>query len=82
MVGGSLLLEQAFVMGSGAGMEPPPEARKQGDRWVWNPEISRSEVVLAQSAFTSDWLFCVQGSCQPLGELIPSQQSITLVACR
>lgn len=63
---GRLVLRQASVMGSGAGMEPPPEAVLQDGRWVWHPAIATDEVVLARSEFTADWRLCVDGTCLDL----------------
>jgi hypothetical protein len=63
---GRLMLHEASVMGSGAGMEPPPEAVLQGGRWVWHPEIVMEEIVLARSDFTTDWRLCVDGDCRDL----------------
>lgn len=64
--GGRLLLSEASVMGSGAGMEPPPEAVFRGGRWVWHPDMVMAEIVLARSDFTSDWRLCVDGTCREL----------------
>ncbi|MBI3445588.1 MAG: DUF1850 domain-containing protein [Magnetospirillum sp.] len=49
---GRLVLERASVAGSGAGMEPPPEAVRDGDRWVWNPGLVKDEIVSRRSAPT------------------------------
>lgn len=63
---GRLRLYQASVMGSGAGMEPPPGAVLQAGRWVWHPHVVMEEIVLARSDFTADWRLCVDGSCSDL----------------
>ncbi len=77
---GRLSLEQASVEGSGAGMEPPPQARREGSRWVWRPGIIRDEIVLAQSDFTGDWRLCVEGDCKPLRKIIQGETA-RLTAC-
>ena len=64
---GRLVLAQASVAGSGAGMEPPPQAIRRGDRWVWFPGTVKDEIVLARSGFTDDWRLCAGGACKPLG---------------
>ncbi|KIL97028.1 DUF1850 domain-containing protein [Paramagnetospirillum magnetotacticum MS-1] len=63
---GRLILHQASAMGSGAGMEPPPEAVLKGGRWVWHPNIVMEEIVLARSDFTADWRLCVDTVCRDL----------------
>ncbi len=63
---GRLVLRQASVMGSGAGMEPPPEAVLRDGRWVWQPHMVMEEIVLARSDFTADWRLCVGGDCREL----------------
>ena len=67
--GPRLVLEQARVKGSGAGMEPPPEARRVEGWYVWKPERSESRLTLAASGATgSGWRLCVAGQCRSLGE--------------
>ena len=63
---GRLVLVRASVKGSGAGMEPPPDAVRHGDRWVWSPGLVKDEIVLARSDFTTDWRLCADGVCKPL----------------
>ena len=77
---GLLILERASVAGSGAGMEPPPEAVFRDGRYVWTPGITLAELVLARSDFTRDWRLCANGICRPLP---PAENGITrLAACR
>jgi len=74
--GAGLLLTEARIEGSGAGMEPPPDARKLGRFWVWSPDLRVAEVTLAQSGAAGDWSLCpVGGAC-----LQPSEPS-RLVRC-
>ncbi len=65
---GRLVLGEASVMGSGAGMEPPPDAVLKDGRWVWHPEMVLEEIVLARSDFTADWRLCVDGACRSLAK--------------
>lgn len=75
---GRLILREASVMGSGAGMEPPPEAVLRDGRWVWYPGIMMDEIVLARSDFTADWRLCVDGVC---GDLPKEKGQTRLRAC-
>ncbi|WP_116474590.1 DUF1850 domain-containing protein [Zobellella maritima] len=77
-----LLLTEARVQGSGAGMEPPPEARLQDGAWYWQPNIRLPQVVLADSEFTADYTLCLDsGLCRPLSHWLPAGQGVTLSAC-
>lgn len=78
--GPRLVLEQARVKGSGAGMEPPPEARLQDGWYVWHPgRIERRLVLAASGATGSGWRLCSGGQCQMLGENAASP--VHLEAC-
>ncbi len=61
--GDQLLLAEARIEGSGAGMEPPPEARKDGRFWVWLPMQRVPEVRLAQSGAAGAWALCDAAGC-------------------
>jgi len=78
-----LYLSGARVQGSGAGMEPPPDAVKVGTAWHYRPpQRWHREVKLARSAFGSDYELCVDGDCRPLASWAPSPLApTTLSAC-
>ena len=56
--------------GSGAGMEPGPNAVRDGDWWVWRPNLlPQLELVLAASGATpSAWLLCDGDDCREIGQ--------------
>jgi hypothetical protein len=60
---------EARVKGSGAGMEPPPEAVFKDGWWAYVPEIpARPEIVLAASGATgAGWSLCAVGKCIEFG---------------
>ncbi|AWJ82795.1 hypothetical protein TSH58p_04225 [Azospirillum sp. TSH58] len=65
--GGRLVLTEARVKGTGAGMEPPVGARLDDGWWVWVPAVPPLELlVLAASSFTPDHRLCAGGACRPL----------------
>jgi hypothetical protein len=65
-----LELIQARVKGSGAGMEPPPDARLVNGWFQWQPKPAvKPEVVLGNSGAAGEWRLCVNGSCQTLSEI-------------
>lgn len=82
---GALHLVTVRVKGSGAGMEPPPNARLLEGWWVSDvTEVSYPTVTLARSGVVSDYSLCLDGGCRPLvGWLsgLPEIGSLVLSAC-
>ena len=69
-----LELAEARVRGSGAGMEPPPEARLVNGTWAWKPSLPpQREVVLRRSGATADWRICISGRCRPMEAYLPAE---------
>jgi hypothetical protein len=64
-----LVLIEARVKGSGAGMEPGPGAVLAGGWWRWRPEgVALAELVLAASGATgAGWTLCHAGGCLAFG---------------
>ena len=64
-----LQVTEAILQGSGAGMEPPPDAVRRDDGWHYRPDVAPvKEVVLASSgAGNSVWTLCGGGDCFSLG---------------
>lgn len=64
-----LELVEARVKGSGAGMEPGPDARLIEGWWVWRPQLAPlKRLRLAGSAATPDgWALCAEGRCLAIG---------------
>lgn len=66
-----LELVQARVKGSGAGMEPPPEARLVGGWFQWQPKRApMQEVVLGNSGAAGEWRVCHDGQCRTLSQIV------------
>ncbi|AWK86992.1 DUF1850 domain-containing protein [Azospirillum thermophilum] len=58
---------EARVKGTGAGMEPGPDARLRDGWLVWVPNLPPQErILLAASAFTGDHRLCAGGECRAL----------------
>jgi hypothetical protein len=65
-----LELVQARVKGSGAGMEPPPDARLVHGWFQWQPKRPpMREVVLGNSGAAGEWRLCHAGACHTLSEI-------------
>jgi hypothetical protein len=76
-----LILQEARVKGSGAGMEPGEDARREDGWWVWQPQMPPlPQLMLAASgATTSGWTLCDAGGCRELGR--QSGEPIVLRPC-
>nr|WP_246337376.1 DUF1850 domain-containing protein [Azospirillum oleiclasticum] len=83
--GQRLVAVEARIRSTGAGMEPPADARLVDGWWVWRPDLPPLErIVLAASSFTADHSLCVGGDCRPLhGWTGPTaDRPIVLEPCR
>lgn len=80
---GGLRLEESRVRGSGAGMEPGPDARLIDGAWTWAPAMPvLKEVVLRRSGATPDWRVCIAGLCRPMGAYVaPDADPVVLRHC-
>ncbi|MFZ2158596.1 MAG: DUF1850 domain-containing protein [Bradyrhizobium sp.] len=80
-----LELTQARVKGSGAGMEPPPEARLVDGWFQWQPKPgAMPQVVLGNSGAAGEWRLCAGGRCQMLSEILGHPVGVnvtTMSAC-
>src|SRR5882757_1666920 len=80
-----LQLEQARVKGSGAGMEPPPEARLVDGWFQWQPKRPpMPEVALGNSGAAGEWRLCHDGNCKTLSEILDHPVGVdvtTMKAC-
>lgn len=59
-----LVLTAARVKGSGAGMEPGPDAVAEDGWWRWRPERSVTSLTLARSDAVPDWRLCADRICR------------------
>jgi hypothetical protein len=73
IVGKRLVLEEARIRGSGAGMEPPPDARLDANGvGHYRPKLPPLERLrLSHSPYAGDYEICSAGGCQPLTAILP-----------
>ncbi|MGL5168371.1 MAG: DUF1850 domain-containing protein [Afipia sp.] len=66
-----LEIVEARVKGSGAGMEPPPDARLVDGWFRWKPQLPvLPEVALGNSGMAGEWQLCTDGKCQELSAIL------------
>ncbi|WP_265515930.1 DUF1850 domain-containing protein [Nitratireductor luteus] len=79
-----LRLVEARIQGSGAGMEPPSDAKLIDGWWVYRPSLPpQKQLVLAASGKTEDgWKLCADGEdqCRTLGA--GGGEPVVLKSCR
>lgn len=76
-----LYLSGARIRGTGAGMEPPPDAQRVGGVYVYRPSTRWFTVLnLARSSFVKDYRLCVDGRCRPMGDWVPVGAGVTWVS--
>lgn len=81
---GRLVIVEARVRGTGAGMEPPAGAVLENGVWRYVPRLDPlPRLRLAHSIFTAGYELCVDRRCRPLAELAGSAENepVELFAC-
>ena len=78
-----LELVEARVRGSGAGMDPPAEARFVDGAWAWRPGLPpQRAIVMRRSGATADWRVCIAGHCRPMAGYVPADADpVVLTGC-
>jgi hypothetical protein len=78
----ALVLVQSRIKGSGAGMDPPPQAKPVDGWYAWAPDNPRRDkVVLRREAGIADWTFCAPDvPCTEIGKLLDADP-LTLTPC-
>lgn len=82
---GRLRIVEARVRGSGAGMEPPPDAVLRQGVWHYRPALAPlDELLLAHSPAVASFELCRAGVCRPLADHLPglpTSATLRLAAC-
>jgi hypothetical protein len=80
-----IVISEDRIQGTGAGMEPPPDATFDGKWWRYTPHLPPlPQVILRRSGATvGDWQVCIEGRCKPMGDYVPEHTDpVTLKICR
>ncbi len=80
-----LVLTEARILGTGAGMEPPEGAVLKNGVWHYKPALAPLERVrLARSPYVADYSICWGGACRPMAEIagpVEAVPALELFAC-
>lgn len=78
-----LVMTEARIEGSGAGMDPPEDARLVDGFWRWTPKLPpQRDIIMRRSGATADWQICVAGQCRAMSQYLPAEADpVTLNAC-
>jgi hypothetical protein len=80
---GALVLQEARIKGSGAGMEPPEDAVLRDGWWMYRPMARSFEVLrLTHSGFAADYRLCWDGACTSVRDVMPDLPDSTVVELR
>jgi hypothetical protein len=80
VVDARLVLEEARIRGSGAGMEPPADARFENGVWHYHPALPPLERLrLTHSPYTAGYDICAAGTCKPLTAVLGNLPEFAVV---
>jgi hypothetical protein len=80
VVDSRLVLEEARIRGSGAGMEPPADARFENGVWHYRPPLPPLERQrLTPSTYTAEYQICSAGHCRPLTAILANLPQVAVV---
>jgi hypothetical protein len=81
--GTGLALTEARIQGTGAGMEPPPDALFRDGWWRYVPPLPiLPELRLTLSPYTADYRLCWKHQCRSLAALVGAKRLDGVVVVR
>lgn len=75
IVGKTLVISEARIRGTGAGMEPPADAVLKDGVWHYKPAVRLTQLRLAHSSYTAGYELCIDGTCRPLADRLPGAEN-------
>jgi hypothetical protein len=81
--GRTLVIDEARIRGSGAGMEPPAGSVLQNGVWHYRPALPPQAVLrLTHSPHAGGYTLCTATVCQPLADLLPGIDNHAVIEIR
>jgi hypothetical protein len=81
--GHALLVTEARVRGSGAGMEPPAGSWFKSGIWHYRPALPPQAVLrLTHSPYAAGYTLCTAGLCLPLADHLPGMEDNAVIEIR
>ena len=78
--GKTLVITEARIRGTGAGMEPPADAVLKDGVWHYRPRLTpQSQVRLAHSPYAAGYQLCIAGKCGPLTDHLRGADAIATI---
>lgn len=76
-----LHLAAARIRGTGAGMEPPPDAVLRDGIWHYRPAVAPlGRLTLADSSYSAAYELCLGATCRPLRAYLSSSDAVLVSA--
>ena len=77
---GTLVLVEARIRGSGAGMEPPAGAVLKDGAWHYRPAVPPLDrLLLSHSPYAAGYQLCLTDACRPLADMLPGLADIAVI---
>lgn len=81
--GHALVIDEARIRGSGAGMEPPAGSVLKNGVWHYRPQLPPQAVLrLTHSPYAAGYTLCTATVCQPLAEHLPGIDNNAVIELR
>jgi hypothetical protein len=83
VVGRELVIDEARIRGSGAGMEPPAGAALKDGVWHYRPALPpQAALRLTHSPHAAGYTLCTATVCRPLADLLPGIDNDVVIEIR
>lgn len=80
VTGSTLTITEARIRGSGAGMEPPPDAMLRSGVWHYRPTLPpQTSLHLTHSPYVAGYEICTEGLCAKLADSLPGIENNALI---
>jgi hypothetical protein len=80
---GALLIDEARIRGSGAGMEPPTGSILKDGVWHYRPELPPQKALrLTHSPHVAGYTLCTSSVCRPLADHLPGIDNNAVIELR